>query len=66
VASPLRFTSHGKPHGLISGWLFTFQSNHLGLEIGIEPTVRLDPNNEVQIDTWLFDGGAGFDCGGGG
>lgn len=54
VASPLRFTTHGKPHGLIYGWLFTYQSNSSGLEIGIEPTVRLEKDSEVQPDVVLF------------
>ncbi|MDX2272978.1 MAG: Uma2 family endonuclease [Cyanobacteriota bacterium] len=59
VVSPLRFTSHGKPHGLIVGWLFTYQSNHPELQMGIEPTIRLDEDNEVQPDVVLFrEGGA--------
>ncbi len=54
VASPLRFTSHGKPHSLIIGWLVTYQSIVSGLEVGIEPTVRLDDDNEPQPDAVLF------------
>jgi len=54
VASPLRFTSHGKPHSQIVGWLVTYQSMSSGLEVGIEPTVRLDPENEPQPDAVLF------------
>jgi Uma2 family endonuclease len=59
VASPLRFTSHGEPHGLMCGWLFTYQLSHPGLRIGIEPTVRLDPDNEVQPDVVMFREGGG-------
>ena len=54
VASPLRFTSHGKPHSQIIGWLVTYQSMVTGLEVGIEPTVRLDDDNEPQPDAVLF------------
>jgi Putative restriction endonuclease len=54
VASPLRFTSHGKPHSQIVGWLVTYQSVIAGLEVGIEPTVRLDNDNEPQPDAVLF------------
>lgn len=63
VASPLRFTSHGKPHSQIIGWLVTYQSMVVGLEVGIEPTVRLDDDNEPQPDAVLFrvDGNAKID-----
>ena len=54
VASPQRFTSHGKPHVLLSTWLNLYPLNHSGLEVGIESTVRLDPDNEVQPDVVLF------------
>ncbi len=54
VASPLRFTPHAKPHGQILTWLGTYQSMSAGLEVGIEPTVRLDADNEPQPDAVLF------------
>ena len=54
VASPLRYTSHGKPHSQIIGWLVTYQSMVAELEVGIEPTVRLDHDNEPQPDAVLF------------
>ncbi len=54
VASPLRFTPHAKPHGQIFTWLGTYQSMSDGLEVGIEPTVRLDADNEPQPDAVLF------------
>jgi hypothetical protein len=54
VASALRFTSHAKPHGQLFGWLATYQSMTDGLEIGIEPTIRLDDDNEPQPDVVLF------------
>ncbi len=54
VASPLRFTTHGKPHGQMVGWLVVYQAMATGLEVGIEPTVRLDDQNELQPDAVLF------------
>lgn len=54
VASPLRFTPHAKPHSQIIGWLITYQSMMTDLEVGIEPTVRLDADNEPQPDAVLF------------
>jgi len=63
VASPLRFTPHGKPHSNIITWLGTYQAAITGLEVGIEPTVRLDDDNEPQPDAVLFrvDGKAKID-----
>jgi len=63
VASPLRFTPHAKPHGQIFTWLGTYQTMVTGLEVGIEPTVRLDADNEPQPDAVLFrlDGNARVD-----
>ena len=63
VASPIRFTPHGKPHSNIITWLGTYQAAITGLEVGIEPTVRLDDDNEPQPDAVLFriDGNAKID-----
>ncbi len=58
VASPLRFVPHGKPHSNIVTWLGTYQAlvavSGMELEVGIEPTVRLDSDNEPQPDVVLF------------
>lgn len=54
VASPLRFTPHAEPHGRIIGWLIAYQAMTTGLKVGIEPTVRLDADNEPQPDAILF------------
>ena len=37
VATPLRFTPHGKPHSNIITWLGTYQAAIAGIEVGIEP-----------------------------
>jgi Uma2 family endonuclease len=54
VASPLRFQQHAEPHSRIHGWLWTYQIATPGLLLGIEPTVRLDLDNEPQPDIVLM------------
>lgn len=54
MASPLRIRSHGEPHGDLIGWLWTYKTATLGIVLGDNPTVRLDPDNEPQPDAVLF------------
>lgn len=54
VASPLRFQQHAEPHSRIHGWAWTYQVMTPGLRLGIEPTVRLDLDNEPQPDIVLL------------
>ncbi|MFM7423782.1 MAG: Uma2 family endonuclease [Elainella sp.] len=54
MASPLRIKSHGEPHGDITGWLWTYKTATPGVVLGIEPTVRLDLENEPQPDAVLL------------
>ncbi|APB32659.1 Uncharacterized protein conserved in cyanobacteria [Gloeomargarita lithophora Alchichica-D10] len=54
MASPLRIKSHGEPHGDMIGWLGNYKVATPGVVLGIEPTVRLDPDNEPQPDAVLF------------
>jgi Uma2 family endonuclease len=54
VASPLRFQQHAEPHSRLHGWLWTYQITTPGLLLGIEPTVRLDLDNEFQPDIILM------------
>jgi Uma2 family endonuclease len=54
MAAALRFRSHGQPHSHITGWLWTYQVATPGLALGIEPTVRLDLDNEPQPDAVLL------------
>ena len=63
VASPLRFTPHAKPHAQIITWLGLYQASFPNTELGVEPTVRLDNENEPQPDIVLFrvDGNARVD-----
>ncbi len=54
VASPLRFRSHGKPHGDLIIWLGTYKVATPGVELGDNVTVRLDLDNEPQPDVVLI------------
>ena len=54
LASPVRFRSHGEPHGHLITWLGIYQVPTLGLELGNNPTVRLDLDNELQPDAVLL------------
>jgi Uma2 family endonuclease len=54
VASPLRFKSHGKPHGDLIIWLGTYKVATPGVELGDNTTVRLDLDNEPQPDVVLL------------
>jgi len=54
VASPLRFQQYAEPHSHLHGWLWTYQIATPGLRLGIEPTIRLDLDNEPQPDIVLI------------
>ncbi|MCC5899697.1 MAG: Uma2 family endonuclease [Phormidium sp. BM_Day4_Bin.17] len=54
MASPLRFTTHAKPHADLMGLLWTYKMATPPTEMGIEPTVRLDSDNEFQPDGVLL------------
>lgn len=54
VASPLRFQQHAEPHSRLDTWLGTYVAFTPGTRSGIEPTVRLDLDNEPQPDIVLM------------
>jgi len=54
VASPLRFTPHAEPHSRLVTWLGNYVAFTPGTASGIEPTVRLDLDNEPQPDIVLI------------
>jgi Uma2 family endonuclease len=54
MPAALRFKSHGQPHGWIMTWLGTYEAMTLGFALGVEPTVRLDIDNEPQPDVVLL------------
>jgi Uma2 family endonuclease len=54
MASPLRFKPHAEPHADIIGWLWIYKIATPQVLMGIEPTVRLDIDNEPQPDGVLL------------
>jgi Uma2 family endonuclease len=54
MPAALRFKSHGQPHGNLIIWLGNYKVATPGIELGIEPTVRLDLDNEPQPDAVLM------------
>lgn len=54
VPAALHFRSHAEPHGNLMGWLWTYKIATLGVELGDNPTVRLDLDNEPQPDAVLL------------
>jgi Uma2 family endonuclease len=54
MPAALRFRSHGQPHGWILTWLGTYEAATPGVALGVEPTVRLDVDNEPQPDAVLL------------
>ncbi len=54
VASPLRFQQHAEPHSRLSTWLGTYVVYTPVTLSGIEPTIRLDLDNEPQPDIVLI------------
>jgi Uma2 family endonuclease len=54
VASPLRFSPHAEPHSRLITWLGTYAAYTPGTKSGIEPTIRLDLDNEPQPDGVLI------------
>ncbi len=53
MASPVRYKSHGKPHGRLMTWLGVYEATTPGVDIGDNSTVRLDTDNEPQPDGLL-------------
>ena len=54
MPAALRFKSHGQPHGWILTWLGNYEAMTSGIALGVEPTVRLDIDNEPQPDAVLL------------
>ncbi|MEQ8961338.1 MAG: Uma2 family endonuclease [Coleofasciculus sp. C2-GNP5-27] len=49
-----RFRSHAEPHGNLIGWRWTYKNFTYGVELGDNPTVRLDLDNVPQPDAVLL------------
>jgi Uma2 family endonuclease len=53
VASPVRVL-HGEPHADVVAVLVAYRLKHPGIRVGDNITVRLDDQNEVQPDAFLW------------
>ncbi len=53
LASPVNFGKHGRPHGIVMGWLATYVDDHPETDLGDNSTLRLDNDNEPQPDALL-------------
>lgn len=54
MPAALRFRSHAKPHGNLIVWLGMYQIFTPGVQLGDNPTVRLDLDNAPQPDVVLL------------
>lgn len=54
IGGAVGFSSHSQTHGSIIGWLGTYAAITPKLALGVEPTVRLDLDNEPQPDAVLL------------
>ncbi|MHB8574318.1 MAG: Uma2 family endonuclease [Dehalococcoidia bacterium] len=54
LASPVRATVHGEPHGAMTAWLVVYASRTPGVRCGSDSTVLLETDTEVQPDVCLF------------
>ena len=54
VPAALRFRTYAEPHGNLIGWLWTYKIATPAVELGDNPTVRLDIDNEPQPDAVLL------------
>jgi len=58
VGSPVRHRQHGRPHGLVMGWLNEYARRDPDLDVGDNATVFMG-DSEVQPDACLFHMSAG-------
>ena len=54
IGGAVGFCSDSQPHGSIIGWLGTYAAINPKLALGVEPTVRLDLDNQPQPDAVLL------------
>ncbi len=53
MASPVRISSHGRPHSLLIAWLGVYRAGTPHIDLADNTTVRLDMDNEPQPDALL-------------
>ena len=53
VASSVRISHHGRPHGFVMAWLGAYVADHPDVLLADNSTVFLDSGNELQPDAFL-------------
>lgn len=53
LPAPVRYTTHGHPHALLSAWLAAYAETVPGVEASANATLRLDGDNVPQPDLLL-------------
>ena len=53
MPSPVRHPQHSRPHALLTIWLGAYAEATSGTDVGSNPTLRLDLDNEPQPDAML-------------
>lgn len=54
VPSPTRYDKHDAPATSVAGWLYTYTLLHPTVRRGLNATIILGPDSEVQPDGFLF------------
>ena len=54
MPSPVSLVAHAHPHGLIGSWVGAYFAYTTGVSFGVEATLQLEGDNEVQPDMTLF------------
>jgi Uma2 family endonuclease len=54
VPSPMRYEKHDAPAASVAGWMYTYTLLHPEVQRGLNATIFLDDDTEVQPDGFLF------------
>ncbi len=54
LPSPTRIPQHGRPHGLVAGWLAAYCARVPGVALVLEGTVTLSEDSQVEPDAFLY------------
>jgi putative restriction endonuclease len=54
LPSPTRLSGHGDPHGLAVTWLGSVCARTPGVRLGLETTITLGPDTQVEPDAFLY------------
>jgi Uma2 family endonuclease len=54
MPSPVSIEKHSSPHAILVGWLVQYWAATPGVQVSVEGSVRLDPENMPQPDAFLM------------